>query len=653
MSNWWSNYPWRVIQPNFREIDTINFSYEDFLRELEEFSCDAVMLNAAGLMASYHSDLEDHVDSKYISDFDLKKLVDMCHEKNIKVIARTDFSKIPQEVFERHPDWAYRHSDGTELNYNGYVQTCLIGGYQREYMDEILKEMFSKIPFDGIYCNMGSATGYIVDYSMNRHGPCQCDNCKKAFKDKYGLDIPEELRPGDKASMMYFGFQQEMAGAQKKRITTLLKSINPELAYCSIDYSRQEANKDYGCELPHWQYQASSAARAMRGMDVEATVANVDFMGFPYRHISSSVALQELRLWQTLSNFSGIDYYVMGRLYDKEDKSSYDSVKKIFKYAKDNEKYLEGVNSEADILLVRDSYVIPNKEERGWVRILTESHYLFDETLMQGIAKKDLSKYKAVILPSKNRLNDTLQKIINKYVESGGTIITSGEMVALESAGINEVGKMQKGLEGALFELSEEERELFTSFKERKFIIVGEDYLENKYNDAVTKYGVFNEPERFGPPELCYKTEESKPLPAVTCFAYGSGKGLTIPWHIGTNYYTDGHDSFRLLVKDILDKLCDIKTIEDNTSPMVEVSYGKKDDFEVIHFVNNSGHFGNSYFEPAPLYKQSIALPWNGGEIEYESLGQGDEIECNIQDGKIYITVNVLKAHACVIVRKR
>ncbi|MBQ4473238.1 MAG: beta-galactosidase, partial [Lachnospiraceae bacterium] len=266
MSNWWNGYPWRVIQTNFREIDTRNFDEDVFIESLKDFSCNAVMLNAAGLIASYPTELADHTRSAYLDGFDLRHLVERCHENGIKVIARTDFSKIPVAVYERHPDWAYRKPDGEPLIYNGYVQTCLSGGYQGGYMDEILREMFAMIPFDGIYCNMGTATGVIVDYSMNRHGPCQCEACRSAFRGRYGMDVPVEMSRTNKASMVYFLFMQELAGAQKKRIISLLREISPDLAYCSVDYVRQEANSEFGRELPHWQYQAASNARAIRGM---------------------------------------------------------------------------------------------------------------------------------------------------------------------------------------------------------------------------------------------------------------------------------------------------------------------------------------------------------------------------------------------------
>ena len=119
-------------------------------------------------------------------------------------------------------------------------------------------------------------------------------------------------------------------------------------------------------------------------------------MGFAYRHVAVNPAFQELRLWQTLSNFGGLDYYVMGRLYDKEDKSAYPRVQKVFRYAAAHEDVCYGVTSAADTLLVREAYVIPNPEERGWIRALTESHILFDEALSGGLAKIDLSQYKTI-----------------------------------------------------------------------------------------------------------------------------------------------------------------------------------------------------------------------------------------------------------------
>ena len=650
MDGWWTNYPWRMVQPNLREIDTQDFDEDRFLKELASFSCNAVMLNAAGLIASYPTALEDQPRSAYLGGFDLKHLVDRCHERGIKVIARTDFSKIAESVFERHPDWAYRHADGTPLIYNGYVQTCLLGGYQAGYMDEILREVLTAIPFDGVYCNMSSATGIIVDYSMNRHGPCQCETCRRVFREKYGMAVPEALRPGDKASMIYFRFQQEAAAAQKQRVIKLLKSIRPELAYCSVDYVRQEANSEYGRELPHWQYQASSNARAIRGMSVNGTSVDVDFMGFFYRHVAVTPAQQELRLYQTLSNFAGLDYYIMGRPENKADTSAYDRVKKVFAYAAAHEKYLYHVSSAAEVLLVRDAYVIPNPEERGWIRALTELHIPFDETLLGGLGKIDFDKYKAVVLPEKPRLCPEAADRLNGFVQQGGTVLCIGQPPVLSCLGLAGTSKRNDQLLGAMLRIREEEQAAFHHFADRPFVMLGKSYLEAEYAEDTQKFGILLPPEPFGPPELCYPTAKPTSFPAVTSRPYGQGQALYIPWYPGAAYYQNGFDNWLLFMEDVLKSLCGLSSPAVSLSPMVEITHGRGEDFEVVHFVNGSGHFGNSFFDPAVLTDQTVAIPWTKATVTCENLDEPGDLVYTLQDGVLTITVPRLGAHACVLI---
>ena len=50
MKHWWEGYPWRMIQTNLRQI------------------------------------------------------IDACHEEGIRVIARTDFSKVHYDLYEQHPE---------------------------------------------------------------------------------------------------------------------------------------------------------------------------------------------------------------------------------------------------------------------------------------------------------------------------------------------------------------------------------------------------------------------------------------------------------------------------------------------------------------------------------------------------------------------
>ena len=91
-----------------------------------------------------------------------------CHAADIRVIARTDFSKVRRPIFEAHPEWAYRTKAGEIVDYNGDVHCCICGDYQQRYALEIIREVLTKLPFDGIFFNMG---GFQTrDYSGNTYG---------------------------------------------------------------------------------------------------------------------------------------------------------------------------------------------------------------------------------------------------------------------------------------------------------------------------------------------------------------------------------------------------------------------------------------------------------------------------------------------------
>ena len=172
MEYWWKEIPWRYIQTNLRQIDMQDMDAEAYVAELKKFDATITMINTSGILASYPTKLKYHPQSPYLQADSVKKMIDVCHREGIRVIARTDFSKIRREVYEQHPEWAYRTPEGDIVDYNGDVHACINGGFQREYMLEILRETLTELPVDGIYFNMA---GYQTrDYSGVYHGICHC-----------------------------------------------------------------------------------------------------------------------------------------------------------------------------------------------------------------------------------------------------------------------------------------------------------------------------------------------------------------------------------------------------------------------------------------------------------------------------------------------
>jgi hypothetical protein len=190
MTDWWENYPWRLIQTNLRQIDMQDIRAEQVVRDLQDFKATVLMINAAGIIASYPTQIPYHFQSPYLTGDSLLEIISACHAAGIRVIARTDFSKVRRPVYSQYPDWAYLSAAGEVVDYNGDVHVCVNSWYQQQGILHILDELFTTHPFDGVFFNMG---GYIThDYSGNYHGPCCCANCQRRFMEMYAQPLPHK-----------------------------------------------------------------------------------------------------------------------------------------------------------------------------------------------------------------------------------------------------------------------------------------------------------------------------------------------------------------------------------------------------------------------------------------------------------------------------
>ena len=100
---------------------------------------------------------------------------------------------------------------------------------------------------------------------------------------------------------------------------------------------------------------------------------------------SVSPERQRLRLAQALANGGGLDYYVIGRLDRRHDRSGLDAVRELFAFhAAHEEAYRASARQHA-------SRCSPGthgawSEYRGWFRVLAEHHVLFDVVVARSRA---------------------------------------------------------------------------------------------------------------------------------------------------------------------------------------------------------------------------------------------------------------------------
>ena len=650
MRHWWNGYPWRMIQTNLREIDMENLDADAYVEELKSFNATVVLLNAAGIIASYDTELEFHPRSKYLQGYNLKKIIERCHDAGIRVIARTDFSKIRQEIYEKHPEWAYRTVQGDVVNYNGDVHTCPNGEYQQECMFEIIKELLATHDFDGIFCNMSGFQ--VVDYNGKYHGLCHCENCQKKFKETFGAELPDRDDFTNPNYFKYLEFKRICDEEHKQRLYSLVKSINPEIAVNGFDYMRTESNTEIG--RAQWQYSASSNSRLVSGAnrDRQSDNASVDFMGFRYRHASVSPALMELRQWQNLANAGSVSMYIMGTLGLHADKSGYEGTKKVFRFHKEHEDFYNGLVSAAKVVVMRQSLWERDSEIHGWIRALTESHVPFDEMFLKDLTDiSQLAEKEIIILGNIRAISDKKASLIDSYVGAGGIVIATGETglytsnfekrkaPLLSCLGITEIKEIRHDLMSTMFLIEDYEEKIFPRCNNMPYIIPGSDIVMAEVKDSAQKYMKLIPEHKFGPPERCYFTEVID-HPGITVFPYGKGRGIYIPWMIGGFYKKEGYQNTLSVIQDIMFSICGVEELAANLTPMVEINLCKKENKIIIQLINNSGCFANSYFPPIPIYDIQLQLKnvrccagvktLNGGVVNFVQSDNIIEIRLDI-----------------------
>lgn len=658
---WWKEHPWRMVQTNLREIDFIGLDPESFVEEIRNLHATVLLLNAAGISASYPTSLEYHDKNPYIRGDELYRIVSLCHANGIRVIARCDFSKVKKHIYEKNPSWAFRTAAGDVMEYNGYVQTCVNSEYQQEYAFAILKEMFEAVPFDGLFCNMG---GFQTrDYDFQDYGFCHCENCRRKFREMTGEELPQKEDYADPVYITYTRFQRRALREQREKIVRFLKEFPRELCFDDEDYARIEASTELQRRLPHWQYHASSNCRVITGdgtNGIICTNTTVEYAGYALREVSVSPALQALRLWQNLANRGALDYYFMGRPDRHADRCSVGAVGEIFSFHEQNQSVYRNLRPAARVLLRRQDRWVATEEEKGWIRVLTECHIPFCEILPWEYQGAALEKFDVVIIPDSPYLTEEEAARTDEFVRSGGTLVLVGESglsddrkgrretYALKCTGVSRVREIGRLELSSLFIKGGRDKEYFPSSPETDLFGAWDTYI---FTEALPECkGLLKRVpvHPYGPPECCYYTGVSDD-PGVILHPFGRGRAVTVPWRPGDFYSKTGHSNPFLFMKDVLMQVCGLRSIADGLTPMVETSAAVTEDGSLLlQLVNTSGCFGVSFFEPLPVFHIKLSVELDFEPEEVRAL-RGGNVWWKWEDGILQLTLDRLEAYEAIL----
>lgn len=657
---WWLDKSMRLIQTNLNEKE-IDLDPERFVAELVDFSANVVLFNVGGIVANYDTALEYHYRNPYLrperGDI-LQEVIDRCHKAGIRFMARFDFSKLNETLAARRPEWLYVSEAGNHNNYNGQVQTCVSGGYQQDYCLKILGEVIERYDIDSVFFNMN---GYQrQDYDRNYLGICQCDACRRAFRDHTGLELPPTADVSNPAYLPLERFALEHENEQYDRINRHVKRLNPEIAVCTytsrgIDIWRKESATTFERDL-EWNYESSENVKSVLPVYPDKTVSNaaVHFVSRRFRYSAVAPELTQLRLAQSIANAAPLDFFVMGTLGGQKDRVSYDGVRGLFRFQKENAGWFEGVEQLADICLVNPevNYVYGARDEYyGLMRILAENHVLHDiwsETELETAAALEVfSRYGAVILPDARCLQPATVTALDAYVQDGGVVIATGQTATLDvdgsptgrcmlaSSGIRAIREIRKKANSGYFAVRPEDKAVLGGFEGLDVVFLYSDYMICDPDRGAVLLMNFIPPHMHGPPEKCYYEVETDD-PGAICNRFGAGHCITVPWGIGAQYQTHGNHAHSILIERLLARFCPAPRIRTSASKLVEINAQRQraERWMLVSLVNHSGQNGHAYHPPVPMtgIDLEIETPFPvgaastlvaGEKLEYRKSGDG------------------------------
>jgi hypothetical protein len=193
--------PWylrvkRWGQTNITEIDPGQYDIQWWRKHWKKTQVQGVIINAGGIVAYYPSRVPMHRQSKFLDGRDL--FGDLCraaHEDGLAVFARMDSNRADEEFFKAHPGWFAIDASGKPYRAGDLYITCINGPYYNEHIPAILREVAVMYHPEGFTDNSWSGLG--------RDSICYCENCKKDFISKTGMELPVIKNWNDKAYRLW------------------------------------------------------------------------------------------------------------------------------------------------------------------------------------------------------------------------------------------------------------------------------------------------------------------------------------------------------------------------------------------------------------------------------------------------------------------
>lgn len=630
----------RFFQTNLAETNS-TLDAKRLVAQVADFPANVLLFNMGGIVAQYPTRVPFHYASKFLPPGrDLfGEVVQEAQARRMRVVGRFDLSKTQKPVFDAHPEWFFKRTDGAPVIYNGLYSACINGGYYRGHASKILTEALERYPVDGLFFNMFGNPS--ADYSGVPMGPCQCEACQQGFRARYGRALPTNVQDRD-----YREFMNASAREVAASIAELIHRLRPSAAFLTYieDYTdviMHESNTSVTRALPLWPYSASDNVNRSRTAEPGKGVFNLcmSFVDYPWRFVTVPPAEIQLRLHQNLAHGGPPAFVVVGTP-DQEDRQAMIAAKPIFQWHAQHEELYGGQENAARVLLLTTG---DQNSYRGFFRLLSEQHIPFAATGNLKWLDDSARRYDLVIAP-----NGAAPEL-ERYVRVGGRLLIAGPSALPATLPIAQVLGVRPATQGAW---RIHDHALLPSLKDTNLLFLNGPYVELAPATNAPPLLTLIPPAMFGPPEKVWVDKVETTIPGLVFANHGEGRIAYIPWDVAGLYYRHSSPAHAALMADVLDQLLPHgRQLKSNAHPLVEITVMHQPQHKrtLVHLVNLSGHSDTAYFAPIEMRDVTVSLDEASIATRARAVKANAALSLSTQNGRVTFTVPRLGGYEVVV----
>lgn len=538
------------------------------------------------------------------------ELIRAFRKRNMRILVYVNYMNI--DLRNKHPDWWQRDSNDSIVFERGWTMPCP-NGPVREYMGRIFQEITELYEIDGFFFDM---------FQFNKGG-CYCENCRKAFKNSYALDLPIDENWGSEEWRKFVEFRYQSAYKAAKEIRDLVKAIKPDLAWithCNPFYPWSQATglhlspkiddivfTEVATGYGKYRWAPGEMGKLLvassRGKPCIVNLADLHARcgkSKGWFYIPNSGLQLKLGVAEIVANGCWPSIYMEPYPDSRHNPYTNQGIKECFSMVRKFEPYLTDSEQIKSVALhfSKDSYDFYGKDNpedylhsfRGMYKALMESHIPFDVILDDHITDGRIKDYHLCIMSNSSCISGEVNTALAEYINSGGSLFATHATSLYDERGRvrSDFGlremlgvSYQKSLGSAYMEINSPLNYELTSSPIPQYRVL--QIQLNKNDFEVISRVILPSPTNLAPFPYIPAPSQMSALPALV----RNGQVIYCAADIGCSFMRASYRDHRQLIRNIVDLLIGRKLlIQVNAPSTLDMTLRKQDNQILIHLIN-------------------------------------------------------------------